>query len=102
VVLLPKDHSWIVAMSQADIENRSATLQDCAQPTRAAFDALPLRRNRDLLRAVLIEGAEARIAQVAEEKDRGRKHPQSPIEGTERKRSCCDPCDGCDGCDCSP
>ena len=89
-VLLPKDHSWIVAMSQADIENRSATLQDCAQPTRAAFDALPLRRNRDLLRAVLIEGAEARIAQVAEEKDRGRKHPQSLIEGTKRKRSCCD------------
>jgi hypothetical protein len=49
-----------------------------------------LRRNRDLLRAVLIEGAEARIAQVAEEKDRGRKHPQSLIEGTKRKRSCCD------------
>ncbi len=85
-----------------DIENRSATLQDCAQPTCAAYGALPLRRNRDLLRAVLIEGAEARIAQVAEEKDKRRKHPQSPIEGTERKRSCCDPCDGCNGCDCSP
>lgn len=67
---------------------------------RRAFDALPLRRNRDLLRAVLIEGAEERVAQVSEEKDKRRKHPQSPIEGTERKRSCCDKCDGCNGCDC--
>jgi hypothetical protein len=67
---------------------------------RLAFDALPLRRNRDLLHAVLIEGAETRVAQVSEGKDKRRKHPQSPIEGTERKRSCCDKCDGCNGCDC--
>jgi hypothetical protein len=59
-----------------------------------------LRRNRDLLRTVLIEGAEERVAQVSEKKDSGRKHPQSPIEGTERKRSCCDKCDGCNCCDC--
>ena len=70
---------------------------------RRAFDALPLRRNRDLLHAVLIEGAETRVAQVSEGKDKRRKHPQSPIEGTKRKRSCCDQCDCSslpDCCDC--
>ena len=68
-------------MSQADIENRSATVQDCAQPTRAAFDALPLRRNRDLLRAVLIEGAEARIAM-----ENTRKVADKCVAYRERKR----------------
>ena len=87
-----------------DLTGRRAALlpalEDALASLRRAFDALPLRRNRDLLRTVLIEGAEERVAQVSEKKDSGRKHPQSPIEGTERKRSCCDKCDGCNCCDC--
>ncbi|MDP1589844.1 MAG: DUF5685 family protein, partial [Prosthecobacter sp.] len=88
-----------------DLTGRRAALlpalEEALASLRRALDALPLRRNRDLLHAVLIEGTEARVAQVSEEKDSGRKHPQSPIEGTERKRSsCCDECDGCNFCDC--
>lgn len=56
---------------------------------RHAFESLPLRRNRDLLRAVLIEGAEHRVHQTAQENTKSKKHPQSPIEGTQRKRSSC-------------
>ncbi len=68
---------------------------------RRAFESLPLRRNRDLLRAVLIEGAEERVRQVAGEKAPPKKHPQSPIAETERKRSsCCDKCDCCNPCEC--
>ena len=84
------------------------SLEQALANLRRAFDALPLRRNRDLLRAVLIAGAEERVNQVAEEKDKRPKHVQSPIENTARKSSCCDKCDwryGCDGnccecCDC--
>lgn len=71
---------------------------------RAAFDRLPLQRNRDLLRSVLIDGAQERVMQVVGEgkkKGENRKHPQSPVERVDRKRdSCCDRCDCC-GTDCS-
>lgn len=80
------------------------SLETALTHLRRAFELLPLRRNRDLLRAVLIEGAETRVNQVAQE---GSKHRQSPLEATERKRSsCCDKCDccqggnGCNPCEC--
>jgi hypothetical protein len=86
-----------------DITGRRAALLPALEQAlgslRHAFDALPLRRNRDLLHAVLIAGAEERVNQVAEEKDKRPKHLQSPIENTTRKRSCCDKCDWCNGCD---
>jgi hypothetical protein len=83
-------------------------LKEALSAVRDAFDALLLRRNRDLLRSVLIEGAEQRVAQVADEKDdpkKRREHPQPPLEKTKRKRdSCCDRYDKCEGscncCDC--
>lgn len=79
-------------------------LESALHRLRAAFDEVPLHRHRDLLRAVLIEGAEQRVAQVAGEKeDKGkrRRHPQSPLEKSERKRgSCWDKCDACNCCDC--
>jgi hypothetical protein len=71
-------------------------LEDALVRLRRAFEALPLKRNRDLLRAVLIAGAEGRVAQVAGEKGRREKHVQSPIEGTKRKSSCCEKCEWCD------
>jgi len=90
-----------------DLAGRRAALLPALEQAlaglRRAFDALPLRRHRDLLQTVLIAGAEARVAQVAGEKVKGTKHVQSPIEGTERKRSCWDKCDGCHCdycCDC--
>jgi len=86
-----------------DLAGRRAALlpalEQALASLRRAFDALPLRRHRDLLQEVLIAGAEARVAQVEGGKEKGTKHVQSPIEGTERKRSCWDKCDGCSGCD---
>lgn len=68
---------------------------------RAAFDYLPLQRNRDLLCSVLIDGAEQRVMQVVGEnegKGQRSKHLQSPVEQVGRKRdSCCDRCDCCPG-----
>lgn len=79
-------------------------LRQALAAIRDAFDALPLRRNRDLLRSVLIEGAEQRVAQVAGEKEdpkKRRKHSQPPLEKTKPKRdSCWDKCDACNCCDC--
>ena len=90
-----------------DLTGRRAALlpalEQALTSLRRAFDALPLRRHRDLLHVVLIAGAEERVAQVAGEKEPRQKHLQSPIEGTERKRSCWDKCDGChcdECCDC--
>ncbi|MBB5032725.1 DUF5685 family protein [Prosthecobacter vanneervenii] len=76
-------------------------LEQALASLRCAFDALPLRRHRDLLQTVLIAGAEARVVQVAGDTKKGTKHVQSPIEGTRRKRSCWDKCDGCHCGDCS-
>lgn len=79
-------------------------LEAALQRLRAAFLQLPLRRHRDLLNSVLIEGAERRVMQVSgsgKGKATRRQHPQSPLERTERQRDrCCDRCDCCD-CDCS-
>lgn len=87
-----------------DLAGRRAMLLPALEEALArlcsAFDALPLRRNRDLLRAVLIQGAEERVAQVAGQNDQRPNHPQSPLEKTERKRSCWDKCDSCNFCDC--
>ncbi len=76
------------------------SLEQALGSLRRAFDALPLKRNRDLLHAVLIAGAGERVAQVAGENSPRQKHAQSPIQNTTtRKRSCCDKCDCCQGCD---
>lgn len=79
-------------------------LEAALQSLGSTFQQIPLRRNRDLLQSVLVEGAEQRVMQVAgsgRDKATRRQHPQSPLERTERRRDrCCDRCDLCN-CDCS-
>lgn len=71
---------------------------------RATFQSLPLRRHRDLLHAVLIEGADQRVAQVRDGED-GAKGPEPKLERMGRKeKRCCSKWDCCecpaDCCDC--
>lgn len=72
-------------------------LEDALANLRTAFQSLPLHRNRDLLQAVLIEGAEQRVTQVREGEG-GAKRPEPKLERMGRKENRC--CSKCDYCDC--
>jgi hypothetical protein len=78
-------------------------LQDALDSLRDTLARLPLQRHRDLLRSVLVDGAQQRVEQVdapeAKEnsEDRGHKRRRRLEQGGNRW---CDWCDCCQCCDC--
>ncbi len=83
-------------------ERRAAllpALEEALGALRAAFGMLPLVRNRDLLHAVLIDGADQRVAQIREEGGSRKRSAQKP-ETRHRRKSWSDRRDCCDCCDC--
>lgn len=80
-------------------------LEESLTRLRHAFDKLPLHRHRDLLRAVLIDGAGYRVAQVREGEGKTDR-PQRQLEpATSKEKRCCEKWDFCDCpadcCDCA-
>ncbi|MDB6175708.1 MAG: hypothetical protein JWL59_5019 [Chthoniobacteraceae bacterium] len=79
-------------------------MRQASERLRVAFDSLTVRRNRDLLRGVLVEGANRRVLAVsqsrADEKTRKRKTPAPREHQSWRCRDCCDCWGWCDCFDC--
>jgi Family of unknown function (DUF5685) len=89
----------------ADLQARRAAvlplMRQAFQRLCAAFEQLPLKRNRDLLQLVLIDGVRQRLDQVEGKKPTSQKDSDSFLRRYQRKgNDCCSSCDCGDCCDC--